>query len=189
MPAGVPSSPQHRDVHAGPGVADRAEDRVVGAEVVGSAQARDRHRRLALPVELREDRAERGHRLLQAVDVHRAAAVDHRAQISRARAVRSAPGAATMVGARNALQPGWCSQRSRNSVGLERRRTPGSPAARRAARTAGCRGQSRATSARRGPGCSPRPAHRNRRGARRVIAIRLRCDSIAPLDRPVVPLV
>ena len=45
-------------------------------------------------------------------------------------------------------------------------RTPGSPAARRAAHTGECRGQSRATSARRGSGCSPRPAHRNPPGAR-----------------------
>ena len=120
--------------------------------MVGPAQARDGHRRLALAVELHEDRAERRHRLLQAVHVHRAAAVDDRPQIGgHGRPVCTSR--CTIVGARNALQPGWCSQRSRNSSGSNAADSE-SPAARRATRTAGCRGRSRATSAPRAPGCS-----------------------------------
>jgi len=52
--------------------------------VIGAAQPRDCHRRFTLAVELHEDRTERRYRFLQAVDVHRAPAVDHRSQIVRA---------------------------------------------------------------------------------------------------------
>src|SRR5690606_7096561 len=72
---------QHRDLHSGPGMADRSEHRVFGhgaglVEMVRAPQTGDRHRRLALPVELYEHRAERRQRLLEALDVHRPAAVD-----------------------------------------------------------------------------------------------------------------
>ena len=80
-----PVRAEHHDVDPGARVPDRAERRVVGVQVVGAPEPRDRHRRLTLAVELDEDRAERRHRLLQAVHVHRAAAVDHRAQVLRSR--------------------------------------------------------------------------------------------------------
>ena len=38
---------------------------VVGALVIDAAQARDRHQRLTLPIQLNEDRTERRHGLLQ----------------------------------------------------------------------------------------------------------------------------
>ncbi len=74
---------QDRDLDAGAGRTDGAQDRVVPALVVVATQTRDGHRGLALPVDLGEDRAERGHRLFEALDVHGAAAVDDGAQVRR----------------------------------------------------------------------------------------------------------
>ena len=93
-----------------------------------------------------------------------------------------------MVGARNALQPGWCSHRSRNSGGSN---APDAGTTCRAPRETY------------GGTYSPEPcdigapwirllfSSGESKSARcdTVIAIRLRCDSIAPLERPVVPLV
>ena len=75
-----------------------AEARIVAArDRVGDQRAvhrGDRHRRLALAVDLREARAERRERLLAVGDVHRPAAVDDALQAIE-RALRRSRGAAT----------------------------------------------------------------------------------------------
>ncbi len=74
-----------RDINAGARPSDRPENRVVRGRVIGAAQARDRHWRFALAVDLHEHRPEYGERLLQFLDVHRSAAVDDRAQVRKRR--------------------------------------------------------------------------------------------------------
>ena len=75
---------EHGNIDTGSRVTHGSENRVVRIEVVGSAESGDRHRCFTLAVKLDEDRAERCHRLLQAVDVHGATAVDDGLQVGRA---------------------------------------------------------------------------------------------------------
>ena len=186
-----PVGADDRDLDAAARPADRAEDRLVGERVVGAAQARDRHRRLALAVDLREHRAEGGERLLQLLDVHRPAAVDDAAQVRRA-APRRRGGQAQPL--HHGRREEGAAARMRVAqieelVADRSRPRPGSPAARRAPHRRGA--------------YSPEPcdigaawiwlmcsssASTSARCAI-VSAIRLRCDSIAPFERPVVPLV
>ncbi len=72
----------HLDVGAGHADALQAlaTPRVISIGVVGLRQRRDRHRRLALTVDLGEARAEDLERLLEIGEVHRRAAVDDRLQ-------------------------------------------------------------------------------------------------------------
>lgn len=79
---------QHRNLHSRPGIADRTQNRVVVGFVVDAAQSGDGHRRLALAIDLGEDRPECRDRLAQALDVHRAAAVDDRPEIGGAAPAR-----------------------------------------------------------------------------------------------------
>ncbi len=173
---------QHRDIHPGPGVSDRSEDRVVRVDVVGAPQPRDRHRRFALAVELHEDRTERRHRLLQAVDVHRAPAVDHAFADGAGRPVPVCTRRCTMVGRQERAAAGMVIAEIEE---LARFEAPDSGITCRAPRSTyggNVEARSRATWARRGAGCSSRPASSKSARCATVIAIRLRCDSIAPLD-------
>ena len=93
-----------------------------------------------------------------------------------------------MVGARNAVAPGMVPAQVEELVGLERAGAGTTCRAPRSTYGAMYR-PDRATSGRRGSGCSRRPGQSRSARCATVIAIRLRWDSMAPLERPVVPLV
>ena len=170
------------------------EPRVVAArDRVGDERAvhrGDRHRRLALAVDLREPRAQRGERRLAVGDVHRPAAVDDRSSAARARAARSPAYSTrrlTIVGAAKNSAPVPRAERARRSRPGSKPPDSGTtltaPRARRAARR---RGPSRATAA---PDAGSRRRARSASTSARkhcVIATRLRVrdhDALRPPGR------